>query len=862
MASRVEVPSAGVPLADIRVGVGLAWEPFTPSNARERRLAEAWASLASVRRWGAGTLTSVLIVVIEAPLVDEKTADALPPIDAVILTNPRPTAAHPRAYLGTTYKPPKPKSPRPLDIRQHLFDNVSIGEILRRLDSHWDEAVNALTEEGYVPPEPKDVRPPGGSAPSGGNNPFLMLLLPRLKGAPNSSIRRVLEVYNRQRLVDRLPIVLGFAAMLERKAPSAAVAGWAEIMEGFAVDQHEGFVELLLRTGACAVDPAVAGEELDDLLHEVIDDRDSAYRVFAVLNAVARGVDLGYLRGGFHLSDRLYPDRSRDFARCFHDVGASGYFPEREVMRIADHFRSSNIFGSWYLSRLWEVCAKAEDVGVFVERRNLTRWMPKVTEQLLELYLMPFAFDDLADVKARWKALSQAAETIDESLTALSEDYRVKFCRFLNGVIRFIELSTLTPCTIPDACRMAARVSRAPFDPEAEPANVWTDYIAHCSPDQIDRLLDAPDAVFAQLEKARRSDNVANLIGWGTWALTKRAPAFALASMVGATKRLLRVVRVLGCLSQEERLLAVDEFMLTSAMNIDTDLLDDEHAYVFIDAHEERMRTRSIPGVLRDHFEGSRPLNGPRLSHYIAQMRRQWLRGCLDLLEDSILTRLSMVFSLLEIGDCERHALQFVPRTEENRRALRRFLAAHWAGNSNYLMTHPLTRQWLAAHPAVDVDIWSRGVTLAADTEAHGSVTIAIEQDPIEALRLGTYAGSCLGVGGILQYSAAATVLDINKQVAYARDSRGNVVGRQVVAISETEEIVCFEVYPSPASDELLRAFAEFDRRLSAAVGLPIFMKPAEVEGEYNIALIVSNAWYDNGHWDLSVDSCADDMVT
>jgi len=40
-----------------------------------------------------------------------------------------------------------------------------------------------------------------------------------------------------------------------------------------------------------------------------------------------------------------------------------------------------------------------------------------------------------------------------------------------------------------------------------------------------------------------------------------------------------------------------------------------------------------------------------------------------------------------------------------------------------------------------------------------------------------------------------ARPLDVNKQVVYARDPHGAVIGRQLLAISEADELVCFSVY-------------------------------------------------------------------
>ena len=123
---------------------------------------------------------------------------------------------------------------------------------------------------------------------------------------------------------------------------------------------------------------------------------------------------------------------------------------------------------------------------------------------------------------------------------------------------------------------------------------------------------------------------------------------------------------------------------------------------------------------------------------------------------------------------------------------------------------------------------------------------MSIERDPLEVLRLGTYVGSCLGNGGAFVDSAAAVVLDVNKLVVYARNGRGAVIARQLVAFSEDDTLVCFHVYPLASGSAVKAAFAEFDRLLAAALGIPI-----QGDGEYEIANLVSHDWWDDGHWQL-----------
>ena len=127
------------------------------------------------------------------------------------------------------------------------------------------------------------------------------------------------------------------------------------------------------------------------------------------------------------------------------------------------------------------------------------------------------------------------------------------------------------------------------------------------------------------------------------------------------------------------------------------------------------------------------------------------------------------------------------------------------SGDREYLERHPETLAFRKRHPALDDKgwrLWLDGMTLDA-TYRGGRVRLGVERDPLEVLRIGSYAGSCLGLGGGHVYSAAAVALDLNKRVVYARNDAGTVVGRQLLALSEQGRLVCFHVYPLGVDKEL-----------------------------------------------------------
>jgi len=95
-----------------------------------------------------------------------------------------------------------------------------------------------------------------------------------------------------------------------------------------------------------------------------------------------------------------------------------------------------------------------------------------------------------------------------------------------------------------------------------------------------------------------------------------------------------------------------------------------------------------------------------------------------------------------------------------------------------------------------------------------------------------------------------AIALDANKHVVYARDARGDVVGRQLLAISEAGELVCFQVHGKSNHERLEAGFAELDRAFARSLGLPIHRSGTDRD-HYTIAEILALRWWDDGSWDV-----------
>jgi hypothetical protein len=117
-------------------------------------------------------------------------------------------------------------------------------------------------------------------------------------------------------------------------------------------------------------------------------------------------------------------------------------------------------------------------------------------------------------------------------------------------------------------------------------------------------------------------------------------------------------------------------------------------------------------------------------------------------------------------------------------------------------------------------------------------ITVESEFDPLEVLQMGNYVqGSCLNVNDSNKWSAIVNAVEANKRVLWARDERGNVIGRLLIAVDNNDRIVRFRVYY--ATHLLLdNYFNDYIRKLAERCGLRLNGKANSVEN------LVATHWY------------------
>jgi len=817
---------------------------LAPRHRAAPELTRAWDRLADAVPHGALVLADVLHVLVatvpsavraeRAPL---RLADARPPRRA--------TAAHPRAFKGTRHKPPKPAARARCDLRGDLCVEANTRRLLSALWPERGGAAHHLRGRGLDPAALRRLLSPSAApldpyllfhhdSPSRVPLPavFVERVLPSLGGAPLSTLRRMAVLHDRLGMDAELAAL---GARLLRAAGHERGLGWWNVIESQPPERRPTFLALALETGACHEAPApIDHATWRHLGHDAPADVYERWTQ-VVLESLAHRRNTTYIATGI----RFAAAHARD--ATFGRVDDAADFDDAAEALI-DRVLPPSWTGHDRMA-LWATCGAIPAFASYLRATPWESFSPTQTERLLRFF-MDLRWRGVADGAVSpplWRAIRSGLPRLETRLREVGDGYVPQFLWDLGEIVDRMD----TPKDIEDRLSLAidllARLNRPPLSDDGHIA--WaTSHLLKLPPDQRTRVLNAGDAGFHRLDRACRRENDAFLIACGLGVLVEQAPRLVADSFLTAPGPLFRAARQLGTLSRESR-----RELLTACRK----------RPLFADDVERRrlpqlvalMRTEpgaTIPRALRAHLEGTRGLTAGQLERHERVLREQIPVLRLAAVQAAVEQRLIASVGVATVRRDALPALALLQWASENKRGLRRFLRRYLIGDTDYLRQHPATRQWARRHPRVDIDLWTHGIERRVPGENGSEVVLRIEDDAIEVLNMGTYVGSCLGLGGSFSHSAAAVLLDVNKQVIYARGPRGEVLARQLVAISDDDRLVCFQVYPQSVSRAMRKAFAAYDTALAAALGI----ERLEASASYTVDHVLSQDWYDDIAWD------------
>jgi len=823
--------------------------------AEKTRLCAAWGRLCDVAALDGDVLADVLTVLLS-------TAPAAFPDAGPLLRltapppPPRRTAGHPRAFKGTKYRPPKPPRPAALDLRSALCSTRNTYTLLERLwpwraealdqlaRLRFDEAGLARLAQCPTPPlDPYLLFHHGGSPTPAKLAPlFVEWILPALAGASWPIVRRAASLFGQLRLADELHLA-ALGARLVRVACAERALNWWEALVSQPGARRSDFLALVLDTGAWTENPARVSEALVDLGHGARPDR---YEPWArvLLAGLARKLNPTYVAAGIRFAVAYAPTWwFGELADDAPDFGPST--PAALLTALPTEWN-----GDWLMS-LWDTCGAVPGFATLIEQADWRALSPPQRMYLLRFFTdLRWQQDSHALDPRRWRAIEPFLPRIEELARTVATPYTDQAMNDLGELVA--EMSTphqIRDC-LPLALDLLARVNRPPFCDDGNMATALSNLLSLPERER-GRFLGAQESSFRRLDKACLRRNAASLVAWGISTLVANAPALVADAFASAPGSLFRTARDLGVLSWEARRELLRRCLALGVFDLQVERCPLEKLLQLIDTVDAA--GSMVPRALRDQRAGRRVLSDAQVARHQAKLRQRLPEIRLAAIRSAVIAHLERSIGLQRTTREALEALELLQQAEGNRRGLRRFLRAHLAGDPDYLLRHPATVAWARRHPGIDLATWTRGIDHHFTTGGR-AVSIHLERDPLEVLKLGTYVGSCVGLGGSFACSAAAVVLDINKQVLYARDDRNAVLARQLVAISDDDQLVPFSVYPLSTPLVLLRAFREVDRQLAAALAI----EQVSADQRYSIENILSREWWDDGAWPDDRDATDD----
>jgi hypothetical protein len=817
--------------------------PVDGCGTFEAALAAAWKRLASADREDVTVLADVLFVLLST-VPSAKRVAAPPPLAAQPLRIPRATAAHPRAFRGTKHKPPKEVQPALADLRPHLNATPNVRTLLAdlwpartRARARWQGlggAPRTFARVVAAPAPPADVyafvhhqqaSPRGALAPA-----FVEEVLPCLSGAPWDAVRGAAALYDT--LTFPSDAARGLAVRLLQLAPNDRGLSWWRALAAQPAERYSAFAGGVLAAEGWKTDAGhLPAEAWTDLGHRAPAE-EYANWLRGLLRAIARGINPAYMAAGLRLAADYYPQYGFRHVEDAPDFDAATLALLEEI--------TPRDWEGWDRLGLWGALGAVRGLSSALKRIPWSRLDEPRRRSLLRFFNgLQWYSDDGIDA-ATWKEIAPHLAGLVERLRDAPDAYVDQLTSDLGDVLETLRSPAKIRERLPLAVGLLARLNRPPFEEDGHLA--WS--IAHLlalPPEPRERVLAAPEGSFLRLDHACRRKNAGTLVAWGLSSLRTVTPELLADAFLVAPGTLFRTARELGVLSWAARatLLRRCAEGPLFAQGLAACAVAELEAALTAGGEDS---LAILPRALREHLSGLRALSPAQVERHAAAVRRRLPEARLAAIRAAVADHLGRGLGLTRARRDLHEALALVQQAEKNRRGLRRFLRAYFAGDADYLRTHPGTLAWLQRHPRIDLEIWTKGFEHRFRT-SDGEATIRLEDDALEVLKMGTYVDSCLGSGGGLSYSAAAAVLDINKQVLYARATDGRVLARQLLAITDDDRLAVFAVYPESVPAGLRRGFEEYDRTLARRLGIG-----AAARGEdYAIAQVLSYEWWDDG---------------
>ncbi|MFZ6733641.1 hypothetical protein ACO0LG_17070 [Undibacterium sp. Ji42W] len=776
---------------------------------------------------------------------------ALP--QTVVPRKPVATAAHPRAFRGTKYQPPKPAQPA-LDLCHWLADARLLDAFIA---SHDFATLPALNAQGQV------MSLPAGFMPSSAtlywhhwNRPAQEL--PVLPEAFRRCLLWQLRACSADLQLAWLQIWHQCSSQhTDDIARSQKLAALARLCAMNTDNTHAAQLTLLLPENRQTIFLAVVMREVRGSLSSQQMTADQLMRLHDLSGYDAR-FEL-YLRKTLcNLSRQVNVEYSLTGCLFFEMSGATDlrysgltvFHGCKEEVADIINLACERAGVRMHLS-LWRSCGELPGLASLMRKTCWHEMTAQTADTLISVICLFKWMDDDADKLRKWREymkvyprfhalLIQHQAEPQEKLASLWYLLTERFDTQAAGSLKAV---------VEDALPLMAMLSQEPYSCHITYGCALTNLINYLPAEMRIGLRDLSGEFWSLFERACCREDNTRLLAFGIFAMAEWAPALIWQGMQLAAPRLFHTLSLLGSLHYERRLQFMRGQILEEYLVCDWAALAPLAACQKILSLSEQYELDSpLPRRLRLYIENEIVLTDTQVQRHCALTLKRLPAFRLRVMEQAIWQDMDRALQLRGQVPSAAHALRLLAGLDRdpryNRKGLQSFLRQVKAGKPDSYSHHPLNLAWHAAHPLVDKACWEAG--LHKDIKVDGkSLRLAFEQDPFEILKLGTYAGSCLSIGGFCSYSAVACLLDANKRVIYARNEEGRVIARQLVAIDEKDRLFCCEIYPSQCSPSMQAAFKSYDYELAAMLGIEIYRE--EEGSNYEVITILAQNWWDDG---------------
>jgi len=396
----------------------------------------AWHRLENVNQWNAATLVDVLVLLTESVA----TLDS-PDIPIRLMeteqASPKPTAAHPRAFRGTKYKPPKSKRPASYNLQTALGTLKNQVIVLQKLWAYRDKAIKPLSYLGYEsarvesllalstppidpslflrhPDTPIEVKPQQFP------NTFREDILPVLRGFHWNYVEMALKLFWHLELHEQSEQRAAVSRLLALSS-NPSVIDW---LQQIANQSREHQFILLV----CAIELNVARsscpigiEQVLSALHEFASLERYPQWAYAMLGGLRDGICVNYLREGIRLAGEFSPDH------CFYLGQSCDDFKSSVVANVL--FQLPKELEDWSIKdkamSIWKAAAQLDE---FFKIFTATDWFtlsPKQVDNYLTLLLAFLRYDDDEAVKwqAKWRIFKKYHVQTEACLRLIPDAY-------------------------------------------------------------------------------------------------------------------------------------------------------------------------------------------------------------------------------------------------------------------------------------------------------------------------------------------------------------------------------------------------------------------------------------------------------